>query len=98
MANNNDVLEKKSETNILDVETFNDLIVGAYNDGSAELELEADIGVERSLIPAGTGSLRDFSYIAPDIPLLEAGEWVGCMEWVTEWPDTEIHVKVIKVQ
>ena len=98
MATNNDVLEKKSETNILDVETFNDLIVGAYNDGSAELELEADIAVARSLIPAGTGSLRDFSYIAPDIPLLDPDACVGCMDCVTECPDTAILGKVIKVQ
>ena len=98
MATESDVVEKKSDNDILDVETFNDLIVGAYNDGSAEMELEADVGVARSLIPAGTGSLRDFSYIAPDIPILDPDACVGCMDCVTECPDTAILGKVIRVE
>ena len=54
---------------VLNVADFNSRIVGAYNDGTAELGLPADIGTLRSFIPAGTGILRDFSYIAPEIPL-----------------------------
>ena len=62
---------------ILDVQDFNERIVGAYNDGSAELGLPADQSTLRSLIPAGTGVLRDFSYIAPEIPLLNSTNCVA---------------------
>ncbi|MCH8289399.1 MAG: thiamine pyrophosphate-binding protein, partial [Candidatus Marinimicrobia bacterium] len=61
-----DQIVNKSDDVLLDIGTFNDIIVGAYNDGSAEEGLPADESVARSLIPAGTGALRDFSYIAPD--------------------------------
>jgi len=64
---------------VLDVQDFNERIVGAYNDGSAEMELPADHSTLRSLIPAGTGALRDFSYIAPEIPLLHSENCVACM-------------------
>src|SRR4029077_17955240 len=75
---------------VLNVQDFNERIVGAYNDGSAELELPADNSTLRSFIPAGTGILRDFSYIAPEIPLLNSENCVGCMDCVTECPDTAI--------
>src|SRR5882724_11706856 len=75
---------------VLNVKDFNERIVGAYNDGSAELGLEADNSTLRSFIPAGTGILRDFSYIAPEIPLLNSENCVGCMDCVTECPDTAI--------
>ena len=55
MAVDSEVLEKKIDKSVLDIATFNDIIVGAYNDGTAEDGLEADEGVARSLIPAGTG-------------------------------------------
>jgi pyruvate/2-oxoacid:ferredoxin oxidoreductase beta subunit/NAD-dependent dihydropyrimidine dehydrogenase PreA subunit len=80
---------------VLDVKDFNDRVVGAYNDGSAELGLPADRGTLRSFIPAGTGMLRDFSYIAPEIPLLNSENCVACMECVTECPDTAILGKVV---
>ena len=80
---------------VLDVADFNERIVGAYNDGSAELGLPADLSTLRSFIPAGTGVLRDFSYIAPEIPLLNSENCVGCMDCVTECPDTAILGKVI---
>ena len=47
---------------------FNERIIGAYAAGTGEQSLPADVGVARSLIPPGTGALRDFSYIAPEIP------------------------------
>jgi len=62
------VLNEITAWNLLDVADFNDRIVGAYNDGTAEEGLPADLSTARSLIPAGTAALRDFSYIAPDIP------------------------------
>src|SRR5262245_50532623 len=83
------------DADVLDVQDFNDRIVGAYNDGSAELGLPADAGTLRSFIPAGTGILRDFSYIAPEIPLLNSENCVGCMDCVTECPDTAILGKVV---
>src|SRR5437868_15551033 len=82
-------------SDVLDVNDFNERIVGAYNDGSAELELEADLCTARSLIPAGTGALRDFSYIAPEIPLLNSENCLACMDCVTECRDTAILGKVV---
>jgi len=82
-------------SDVLDVEDFNNRVVGAYNDGSAEHELPADLCSARSLITAGSGVLRDFSYIAPEIPLLNSTNCVGCMDCVTECPDTAILGKVV---
>src|SRR6185295_3246980 len=89
------VNERPITDDVLDVKDFNDRIVGAYNDGSAELGLPADNSTLRSFIPAGTGILRDFSYIAPEIPLLNSENCVACMECVTECPDTAILGKVV---
>ena len=80
--------------NVVDFEDFNERVVGAYNNGTAEKGLEADDQVARSIIPAATGALRDFSYIAPDIPEFIAENCVGCMDCVTECPDTAILGKV----
>lgn len=79
----------------LDVADFNERIVGAYNDGTGDAGLAADLSVARSLIPPGTGAFRDFSYIAPDIPHYEADRCVGCMACVTQCPDTAILAKVV---
>jgi pyruvate ferredoxin oxidoreductase beta subunit len=79
---------------VVDIEDFNERVVGAYNSGMAEKGLPADDAVARSIIPGGTGALRDFSYIAPDIPEFIAANCVGCMECVTECPDTAILGKV----
>jgi pyruvate/2-oxoacid:ferredoxin oxidoreductase beta subunit/ferredoxin len=81
---------------VVDETDFNQRIVEAYNKGTAEKGLEADISTARSVIPAGTGALRDFSYIAPDIPEFIGENCVGCMECVTECPDTAILGKVIE--
>ncbi len=80
---------------ILDLDDFRDRIVGAYNAGTAEAELPADLSVARSLIAPGTAALRDFSTISPEIPLLHNEKCVGCMECVTECPDTAIIGKVV---
>src|SRR5204863_7281976 len=84
------------QLNVVDIADFNERVVGAYNDGTAEKGLEADDQMARSIIPAATGALRDFSYIAPDIPLFIAENCVGCMDCVTECPDTAILGKVIE--
>ena len=82
--------------NVVDIADFNERVVGAYNNGTAEIGLEADIQVSRSVVPAGTGALRDFSYIAPDIPEFLSDKCVGCMDCVTQCPDTAILAKVIE--
>jgi pyruvate ferredoxin oxidoreductase beta subunit len=80
--------------NVVDIADFNARVVGSYNDGSAEKGLEADDFIARSVIPAATGALRDFSYIAPDIPEFITDKCVGCMDCVTQCPDTAILAKV----
>src|SRR5215475_8646952 len=82
--------------NVVDIADFNERVVGAYNSGLAEHGLPADEMTARSIVPAATGSLRDFSYIAPDIPEFNASNCVGCMECVTECPDTAILGKVVE--
>src|SRR4030095_4140140 len=82
------------QLNVVDFADFNDRVINGYNDGSAEKGLEADDFVARSVIPAATGALRDFSYIAPDIPEFITDKCVGCMDCVTQCPDTAILAKV----
>src|SRR5436190_21821847 len=83
---------------ILDVHDFNDRIIRGYEEGTAERDLPADLSTARSLVPAGTATLRDFSYIAPDIPEYIAGNCTGCMDCVTLCPDTAILGKVMGEQ
>ncbi len=77
------------------IDDFNRRVIGAYQEGKGSAELPADHGAARSLIPAGTGALRDFSYIAPEIPAFDFEKCVGCMTCVTECPDTAILGKAI---
>lgn len=77
------------------VDDFNRRVIGAYQEGTGPVELPADVGVARSLVPPGTGALRDFSYIAPEIPRFISEKCVGCMACVTECPDTAILGKAI---
>ncbi|HUY90718.1 MAG TPA: thiamine pyrophosphate-dependent enzyme [Pirellulales bacterium] len=80
---------------ILDVRDFNDRIIRGYEEGYGEKQLPAELSLARSLVPAGTAALRDFSYVAPEIPEYIAGNCTGCMDCVTECPDTAILGKVI---
>ena len=80
---------------ILDVNDFNDRVIRGYEDGSAEKHLPADLPLARSVIPAGTATLRDFSYVAPEIPEYITEECTGCMDCVTLCPDTAILGKVV---
>ena len=77
------------------VADFNARVIGAYEKGVGSQELPADVGIARSLIPAGTAALRDFSYLSPEIPEFIADRCVGCMSCVTECPDTAILGKAI---
>ena len=87
---------KTFELNVVDIADFNERVVGAYNNGLAEKGLPADDQSARSVVPGGTGALRDFSYIAPDIPVFIGENCVGCMECVTQCPDTAILGKVVE--
>src|SRR5437870_3824384 len=80
---------------VLDVNDFNERIIRGYEEGYGESELPADLSLARSLVPAGTASLRDFSYIAPEIPEYIPENCTGCMDCVTECPDTAILGKVM---
>src|SRR5262249_32359451 len=80
---------------VLDVVDFNERIIRGYEEGYGEKELPADLSVARSLIPAGTATLRDFSNIAPDIPEYIPQNCTACMDCVTECPDTAILGKVL---
>ena len=82
------------EFNVVNVADFNERVVGSYNNGTAEKGLDADDQVARSIIPAATGALRDFSYISQDIPEFVVEKCVGCMDCVTQCPDTAILGKV----
>lgn len=80
---------------VLDVVDFNERIIRGYEEGWGEKDLPADLSVARSLIPAGTATLRDFSNISPEIPEYITENCTGCMDCVTECPDTAILGKVL---
>ena len=80
---------------VLDVADFNERIIRAYEEGWGEKDLPADLSVARSLIPAGTATLRDFSNISPEIPEYIPENCTACMDCVTECPDTAILGKVL---
>src|SRR5215208_8241797 len=80
---------------ILDVNDFNERIIRGYEEGYGEKDLPADLSVARSLVPAGTATLRDFSNISPEIPEYIPSNCTGCMDCVTECPDTAILGKVL---
>src|SRR5438105_14699475 len=80
---------------VLDVNDFNERVIRGYEEGWAERHLPADLTLARSLIPAGTATLRDFSNISPEIPVYITENCTGCMDCVTECPDTAILGKVL---
>src|SRR5262245_40843403 len=80
---------------VLDVRDFNDRIIRGYEEGYGERDLPADLSLARSLVPAGTATLRDFTNIAPEIPEYIPENCTGCMDCVTECPDTAILGKVL---
>jgi pyruvate ferredoxin oxidoreductase beta subunit len=86
------------DSSIIDVQDFFDRVISGYNEGTGEDELPADMGTARSIIPAGTGAYRDFSYIAPEIPEYIQENCTGCMTCVTQCPDTAILGKAIYVE
>src|SRR5215467_5321200 len=71
---------------------YNNSCYGSLVDAPYKL---ADLSLARSLVPAGTATLRDFSNIAPEIPVYLPENCTGCMDCVTECPDTAILGKVL---
>src|SRR5438876_12411286 len=65
---------------LLDVLDFNESVIRGYEEGWGERDLPADLAVARSLIPAGTATLRDFSNIAPEIPEYITENGTRCMD------------------
>ena len=86
---------KRVKLPILDVDDFNERIIRGYEEGYGEKELPADLSLARSLVPAGTATLRNFSNISPEIPEYITENCTGCMDCVTECPDTAILGKVL---
>ena len=72
------------------VEDFGRSIVPAYRRGIADVELPADAGLARSIIPPGTSATRDFSRLAPRIPEFLLDNCVACMACVSACPDSAI--------
>lgn len=85
----------KSIEDVVDIEDFNSRVIGLYEKGIGDIEAGADLDTARSAIPAATGGIRDFSSIAPEIPEFIQENCIGCMECVTECPDTAILGRVI---
>jgi pyruvate/2-oxoacid:ferredoxin oxidoreductase beta subunit/Pyruvate/2-oxoacid:ferredoxin oxidoreductase delta subunit len=79
----------------LDEQDFCERVLPAYASGVAANTLEAEAQLGRSLIPPGTAALRDFSHLAPELPLFDPAKCVGCMECVAACPDTAILGKVL---
>jgi pyruvate/2-oxoacid:ferredoxin oxidoreductase beta subunit/NAD-dependent dihydropyrimidine dehydrogenase PreA subunit len=71
-------------------------VTTAYDAGVGSETLPADVGLARSLIPPGTGALRDFSYVGAEIPEFFHDKCVACMECVTQCPDTAILAKTLQ--
>ena len=80
---------------VVDQKNFAERVIPLYEQGVGDIELEADLDTARSVIPAASGATRDFSFIAPEIPEFIAENCVGCMDCVTECPDTAILGKVL---
>ncbi|MBI2646150.1 MAG: hypothetical protein HYW85_03840, partial [Deltaproteobacteria bacterium] len=56
---------------------FKEKIISAYQTGQAEQALPADPDIARSIIPPGTATFRDFSTVAPDLPMFIPQNCVG---------------------
>src|SRR5437870_12443748 len=80
---------------VVNTKNFFNVVLPLYEKGVGDIELDADLDTARSAIPAASGEPRDFSFIAPEIPEFIAANCVGCMDCVTECPDTAILGKVI---
>jgi pyruvate-ferredoxin/flavodoxin oxidoreductase len=76
---------------------FCERVVESYVRGR-ESELPSDSHIARSLMPRGTALHRSFRHLAPDVPVFQPAQCVGCMECVNECPDTAILARVVEPQ
>lgn len=88
--------EGEFDNEVVDFDFFFDKVLEGYEDGSGPNLLPAEPTVARSIMPAGTGAFRDFSYLAPEIPEFDMTGCVGCMTCVNLCPDTAILGKVVE--
>lgn len=86
----------KFDNEVVDFDFFFDKVLEGYEDGSGPNQLPAEPTVARSIMPAGTGAFRDFSYLAPEIPEFDMKGCTGCMTCVNLCPDTAILGKVVE--
>jgi len=84
-----------SEIELVDVDDFRARVLPAYAAGRASQQLPADCDLARSILPPGTGEYRDFSHLAPELPVFIPDRCVGCMECVNACPDTAILAKAL---
>ena len=80
--------------NVVDIADFNERVVGAYNSGLAERGLPADDQTARSVVPGGHRSAARLQLHRSRHPRVHRRNCVGCMECVTQCPDTAILGKV----
>src|SRR4051794_6704782 len=80
----------RSADEVVDAANFFNRVLPLYEKGVGDIELDADLDTARSVVPAASGGPRDFSFIAPEIPEFIGSNCVGCMDCVTECPDTAI--------
>src|SRR5437763_8028859 len=85
----------RNADDVVNTKNFFSRVLPLYERGVGDIELDADVDTARSVIPAASGGPRDFSFIAPEIPEFIGANCVGCMDCVTECPDTAILGKVI---
>src|SRR5438046_10694589 len=58
----------RSADEVVNAANFFSRVLPLYEKGVGDIELEADLDTARSVVPAGSGGPRDFSFIAPEIP------------------------------
>lgn len=75
-------------------EDFLRRVVDSYEEGTADRGLPASGDMARSFMPPSTTGPRDFWSMSSEIPAFEAGACAGCMECVTECPDSAILARV----
>jgi len=88
-------LVEPGKIDLVDIDDFRKRVLPAYASGRASQELVADDALARSILPPGTGEFRDFSHLAPEIPVFIPDKCVGCMECVNACPDTAILAKAL---
>ncbi len=79
----------------VDPAEFEARVLAAYDEGTADRLLPASCDMARSLMPPSTAGARNFWSMTPELPEFIPSACVGCMECVTECPDTAIVARVI---